>query len=205
MTEISRSPYPDLAFLRRHLGQRTLPVFWIINKIDRVSPEQLLPLIAQCPERDFFTEVFPLSALRGDNVAALLEALLRVLPEGPRYFPDDMATDRDERFLIAELIREQVMLRTHQEVPYAVAVEVETFLERPDNSIEIDASIVVEKTSQKAIVVGRRGDMVKTIGTHARRTIAGLLHCPVHLRLFVRVRRNWKEHPAMLRDLGFDR
>ena len=206
MTDANRAPYPDLAFLRRHLRQptqRPVAVFWLLNKTDRLAPPQLLPLIADYPDKDAFAEVLPLSALRGDNVAALVDCLVRYLPEGPPHFPPDMPTDRDERFLIAELIREQVMLRTHEEVPYAVAVEIEAFRERRGGGVEIEAGVMVEKASQKGILVGRQGQMIKVIGTQARRAISGLLHCPVRLHLTVRVRRDWKEHAGTLRTLGF--
>ena len=203
MTDVSRTPYPDLTFIQRHLGQRRVPVFWGLNKIDLLSPQEVLPMIAANKDKEFFAEIFPLSARRGENVPALLEHVVRYLPEGPRYFPEDMPTDRDERFLMAELIREQAILHTHEEVPYAIAVEVEAFHERADSSVEIDASLIVEKDSQKAIVIGRQGRMIKTIGTQARQAISRMLHCPVHLRLFVRVRKGWKEREAILRDLGF--
>lgn len=203
VTDASRTPYPDLAYLRRHLRQADAAVFWLLNKTDRVEPSQLLPLIAENPDKDAFSEVMPLSALRGDNVEALVECLVRYLPEGPRHFPPDMPTDRGEHFLIGELIREQVMLRTHEEVPYSVAVEVEEFHERRGGGVEIEASVVVEKASQKGILVGRQGQMIKAIGTQSRRAIGALLHCPVRLHLVVRVRRNWKEHPGTLRTLGF--
>lgn len=203
MTDASRSPYPDLAFLRRHLHQPDVAVFWLLNKTDRMEPSQLLPLIADYPGKDAFAEVLPLSALRGDNVAALVACLLRYLPEGPPHFPPDMPTDRDERFLVAELIREQVMLRTHEEVPYAVAVEVEEFRQRRGGGVAIEASVMVEKASQKGILVGRQGQTIKAIGTQARRAIGALLRCPVRLHLVVRVRRNWKEHAGTLRTLGF--
>ncbi|MGE3538901.1 MAG: GTPase Era [Candidatus Tectimicrobiota bacterium] len=204
MTDVSRSPYPDLAVLQRYLvPEQPVPVFWLLNKVDLIEPQQLLPLIADYAEKDRFAEIVPLAARRGEGVEALLACLLRYLPEGPHYFPDDMPTDRDERFLIAELIREQVMLRTHEEVPYAVAVEVESMQERQDGGVEIDASLLVEKMSQKGILVGQHGRMVKELGTQARQAIARLLHCPVHLRLVVRVKKNWREHDALLRDLGF--
>ena len=211
VTDAKRAPYPDLAFLRRHLRQPTQPagaqpsvaVFWLLNKTDRLAPPQILPLIADYPDKDAFAEVLPLSALRGDNVPALVDCLVRYLPEGPPHFPPDMPTDRDERFFIAELIREQVMLRTHEEVPYAVAVEIEEFRERRGGGVEIEASVVVEKASQKGILVGRQGQMIKAIGSQARRAIGGLLRCPVRLHLVVRVRRNWKEHAGTLRTLGF--
>ena len=203
VTDASRAPYPDLGYLRRHLRQAGVAVFWLLNKTDWVETAQLLPLIAENPDKDAFSEVIPLSALRGDNVEALVECLVRYLPEGPPHFPTDMATDRSEHFLIGELIREQVMLRTHEEVPYSVAVEVEEFRERRGGGVEIEASVVVEKASQKGIVVGRQGRMIKAIGTQSRRAIGALLHCPVRLHLVVRVRRNWKEHAGTLRTLGF--
>jgi GTPase len=203
MTAVSRTPHPDVGFLQRHLGHRAVPVFWVLNKIDLVSPHEVLPIIAACADKAFFAEVFPLSAHRGDNVSALIESLVGYLPEGVRYFPEDMPTDRDERFLIAELIREQAILHTHEEIPYAIAVEVETLQERSDGGLEIEASLVVEKDSQKGIVIGRQGRMIKTIGTQARQTISRLLHCPIHLRLLVRVKKHWKEREAILRDLGF--
>ena len=203
MTDVSRAPYPDLAFLRRAIGAPTLPVFWLLNKIDLIEPPQLLPLIAAYEQRAAFAEIMPLAARRGEGVPQVLESVLRYVPEGPLYFPEDMPTDRDERFFIAELIREQVMLRTHEEVPYAVAVEIEALQERRDGGMEIDAAILVEKTSQKGILVGQHGRMIKDIGTHARQAIVRLLHCPVHLRLIVRVKQNWRQHDAVLRDLGF--
>jgi GTP-binding protein Era len=203
MTDVSRSPDANLAFLRDHLAERTVPVFWVLNKIDLVRSQQVLPLIAASKDTAFFAEVFPLSALRGKNVSTLLENIVKYLPEGPRYFPEDMPTDRDERFLIAELIREQVFLRTHEEVPYAVAVDVEAMHERQDGGVEIDACLFVEKASQKGILVGRQGQMIKTIGMQARRAIGRMLRCPVHLRLVVRVKKHWKERDAVLRSLGF--
>jgi len=203
MTDVSRAPYPDLAFLRRAVGELSLPVFWLLNKVDLIEPQQLLPLIAAYEQRAAFAEILPLAARRGEGVPRLLECVLRYVPEGPRYFPEDMPTDRDERFFIAELIREQVMLRTHEEVPYAVAVEVEALQERRDGGMEIDAALFVEKASQKGILVGQHGRMIKDIGTYARQAIIRLLHCPVHLRLVVRVKKNWREHDAVLRDLGF--
>jgi GTP-binding protein Era len=203
MTEASQASYPDLAFLRRHLAGRTIPVFWVLNKIDLVPPSDVLPLIAACTDTAFFAEVFPLSARRGDNVSALLESLVQYLPEGPQYFPEDMPTDRDERFFIAELIREQAILHTHEEVPYAVAVEVESVHERREGGVDIAACLFVEKESQKGILIGQQGQMIKTIGTRARQAISRMLRCPVHLRLLVRVKKHWKERDAVLRDLGF--
>lgn len=203
ITDVSSMPYPDMAFLRRHLAGRSLPVFWLLNKVDLISPQELLPLITAYVETAFFAQVFPLSARRGDNIPELLASLQETLPEGPRYFPEGMPTDRDEGFFIAELIREQVLHLTHAEVPYAVAVEVEHMHEHSDGGLEIDASICVEKASQKGILVGRQGRMIKAIGTRARQAIAQMLRTPVHLRLRVRVNARWQEREAALRALGF--
>lgn len=203
MTDVTRNPYPDLGFLRRHLGGRQVTVFWVLNKIDLISPQQALPIIAAFEEKTAFTEVFPLSALRGENISALVDVIVRHLPAGPRYFPDGMPTDRGEKFFIAELIREQAVLRTQQEIPYAIAVEVETMTERADGGVEIDACLWVEKTSQKGILIGRHGRMIKTMGQQARLGIARMLRCPVHLRLFVRVKKGWQQQDALLRSLGF--
>jgi GTP-binding protein Era len=203
MTDVTREPQPDFEFLRRHLGGRQVPVFWLLNKIDTIAAHEVLPLIASCDDADFFAEVFPLSVHRGDNVAALLERLLQRLPEGPRYFPEDMPTDRDERFLIAELIREQVLYQAREEVPHAVAVVVEMMVERADGGVEIDACLYVERDSQKRILVGKQGQMIKSIGIRARQAIGHMLHCPTHLRLLVRVNKRWKQREAALRRLGF--
>ncbi len=203
MTDVTREPQPDFDFLRRHLGARQVPVFWLLNKIDTMAAHDVLPLIASCDDADFFAEVFPLSVHRGDNVPELLERILAILPEGPRYFPEDMPTDRDERFLIAELIREQVLYQAREEVPHAVAVVVETMAERADGGVEIDACLFVERDSQKRILVGKQGQMIKTIGTRARQAIGRMLRCPTHLRLLVRVNKRWKQREAALRRLGF--
>jgi GTP-binding protein Era len=178
-------------------------VFWVLNKIDLISPQQVLPMIDAFDENSAFTEVFPLSALRGENISFLVDLIIRNLPAGPRYFPEDMPTDRGEEFFIADLIREQAVLRTQQEIPYAIAVEVETMIERDDGGVEIDACLWVEKASQKGILIGRHGSMVKMIGRQARLGIARMLRCPVHLRLFVRVKKGWQQHDALLRSLGF--
>ena len=208
MTDVTREPYPDMAFLRRHLGGRegsagAVPVFWVLNKVDAVRPQDVLPLIDQYTETAAFAEIFPLSGQRGDNVDELLERIQQTLPEGPPYFPEDMPTDRDERFLISELIREQVLYQTHQEVPHSVAVAVEAMQERRDGGVEIDASLFVEHESQKGILVGKQGQMIKTIGTRSRQAIGRLLRCPVHVRLMVRVSKRWKDRDATLRSLGF--
>ena len=203
LTDASRRQYPDLRFLQQYLSGHTIPVFWVLNKVDQVVTVELLPLIAAYEDKEFFAEVMPIAALTGENVSTLIEVILRYLPTGPQYFPEDMPTDRSERFFVAELIREQVMLHTHEEVPYAVAIEVEDMQERRDGGVEIDACIIVERESHKGILLGRQGRMIKTLGMQARQAIGEMLHCPVHLRLLVRLKKDWRQHEATLRDLGF--
>lgn len=203
MTDVTRNPYPDLEFLQRHRMGRQVPTFWVLNKIDLIPPQKVLPIIDQFEAKTAFAEVYPLSALKGENIAALVDGIIQYLPEGRPYFPEDMPTDRGEAFFIAELIREQAVLRTQQEIPYAIAVVVETMTERSDGGVEIDACLWVEKASQKGILIGRHGRMIKTIGRQARFGIARMLHCPVHLRLLVRVKKGWQQQDALLRSLGF--
>ena len=203
LTDASRRQYPDLRFLQQYLSGHHVPVFWVLNKVDQVAPQELLPLIAGYEHKASFAEVIPIAALHGENVPTLIEVILRYVPEGPQYFPEDMPTDRSERFFVAELIREQVMLHTHEEVPYAVAVEVEAMQERQDGGVEIDACLLVERDSHKGILLGRQGRMIKMLGMQARQAIGEMLHCPVHLRLLVRLKKDWRQHEATLRDLGF--
>lgn len=202
MTDVTHNPHPDLRFLQRHLAGRQIPVFWLLNKVDLIPSPDVLPLIDAFENKAAFAEIFPLSALHGENVSTLLDSIVKQLPHGPRLFPEDMPTDRDERFFVAELIREQAVLRTQQEVPYAVAVDIESMTEQA-NGVHIEASLWVEKESQKGILIGRHGRMVKSISQQARLAIARMLHCPVHLRLYVRVKKGWQQHEALLRALGF--
>ncbi len=177
----------------------------VLNKIDRLRDRRpLLPLMATWRDRGFETLV-PISALTGEGIEPLLGEILRRLPRGPLLYPEEMLTDRSERFLVAELIREQIFQRTGEEVPYSVAVEVERFEDRRERGdVMIDAIIHAERDSQKAILVGKGGQQIKAIGTAARAEIARLLGCTVHLRLTVHVERNWTHSPGARRKLGYD-
>ncbi|HEY6872610.1 MAG TPA: GTPase Era [Geobacteraceae bacterium] len=193
------------ALILEILAEVTMPVILVINKIDLVPKESLLASIERYARLYPFREIVPVSALTGDGVERVVNTVYGCLPEGPLYFPDEILTDLPERFLVAEIVREKVFRLTRDEVPYSVAVEVESFKERPDGSlISISAAINVERESQKGIVIGKKGDMLKKIGTQARREIEQLLDAKVFLELFVRVRKDWSENPRLLKEFGYE-
>ncbi|MDR3747272.1 MAG: GTPase Era [Acidobacteriota bacterium] len=166
--------------------------FLLLNKIDRLDKQRLLPLIAEYKELHDFAEVLPISAMKGQGLDTLRDAVVRALPEGPRYFPKDQVTDQPERFLVAELIREQVLLATGQEVPYATTVLIEQYEER-GKLTRIAAAIFCEREGQKAILIGKHGSNLKKMGTAARLQIERLLNTKVFLELFVKVRPGWRD------------
>ena len=173
-----------------------------LNKIDTISKPRLLPLIDCYSKLHTFEEVFPISALRGDGLEDVLQAIVKLLPEGPAYFPPDTYTDQPERFLAGELIREQVIRHTRQELPYVSAVHVEEFKES-ETMTTIGATIVVEKESQRPIVLGAGGTMIKAIGTKARKELEKLFPPKVFLELFVKVQPHWRDNPSLVRELDY--
>jgi GTP-binding protein Era len=191
-------------WILENLKKTAKPIFLVINKIDLVSKGNLLPIMERYSRARPFEQMIPVSALWGDGVDVLVKELLKVLPEGPRLFPEEMITDLPERFLAAELIREKVFHLTRDEVPYATAAVVEEFKERPDrNLVVIRATIQVERESQKGILIGEKGRMLKEIGRLAREEIEALLGTKVFLELWVKVEKNWRDDPQALRRLGF--
>lgn len=187
------------------LEETNVPVILVVNKIDLVEKPLLLEKIASYSQLFPFREIVPVSAGMGDGVERLVELVHGYLPEGPAYFPDDILTDVPERFVVAEIVREKVFRLTRDEVPYATAVEVDSFREREDGGlISIAATISVERDSQKGIIIGKKGAMLKRIGMEARQEIERLLDAKVFLELFVRVRKDWSENPKALRELGYE-
>jgi GTP-binding protein Era len=181
------------------------PAILAVNKVDLVRDKSLLlPFLDGWRKAHDFASIVPISAKNSDGVDRLVGDMARLVPEGPALFPEEMLTDRAERWLGAELIREQVFLLTKQEVPYSVAVTIDEWKERPKGDVMISATVHVEKEAQKKIVVGEGGRMIREIGTRARQEIANLVACPVHLKLFVRVDEGWTENPTQLRDLGYE-
>ena len=190
-------------FLIEALSEINIPVFLVINKIDLIEKKLLLPLIDKFRTLYNYQEIFLVSAIKGDGLDDLLQTIKNNLPEGPQYFTEDTFTDATERFIAAEFIREKIMLLTKQEVPYATAVGIDSFKEDEEkNLIRISATITVEKESQKAIMIGKKGAMLKNIGTQARLEMENLFGSKVFLELFVRVKKDWTSSDKMLQELG---
>jgi GTPase len=176
----------------------------VLNKVDLITPQRLLPLTADLTARVTFEETFMVSAANGDGLDRLLDRLAAVMPEGPYLYPADDLTDLPDRLLAAEVVREQIFMQTHEEVPYATTVETENWQERKDNSIRIEATVYVSRSGHKAILIGAGGARIKEIGAKARAELAKLLERPVHLFLNVKERAGWDEEGARLRAIGLE-
>lgn len=197
---------PDTQALLQALRAARAPVILALNKIDTLkNKDLLLPAMAAHGDSGLAEEILPISAATGDGVGELVAAIGRRLPMGPRLFPEDMVTDRAERFLAAELIREQLFHQLGKELPYATAVVIESFEERSTRGdVVINAVIFVERDSQKGIVVGKGGSRIKEVGQRAREAIGQLLGCPVHVKLFVKVATNWSRLERGIREMGYE-
>jgi GTPase len=204
LVETGPTPHPDDFFIIEALGDSPLPIFLVINKIDIADKRLLLPLIDAFQGLLPFREILPISALKNDGVDSLIKEIWKVLPEGPQYFPEEMMTDRSERFIAAEIIREKITLLTHKEIPYATAVVVDAFKEdEAKNMTRIAATIHVAKDSQKGIIIGKKGAMLKEIGTRARLELEKFFATKIFLELFVRVAKDWTNDPRMLQEFGY--
>jgi GTP-binding protein Era len=186
------------------LGNVRQPTVLILNKIDRVKHENLLALAAEANKGAVFERTFMISALNGSGCADLLDFVAGRLPEGPWYYPEDQISDLPMRQLAAEITREKLYLRLHQELPYSSHVETEKWEEKKDGSVRIEQVIYVERDSQKKILLGHKGETIKAIGQAARKEIAGILEQKVHLFLFVKVRGNWGDDPERYREMGLE-
>jgi GTPase len=196
---------PDVALILDGLRERRERAILVLNKLDLVKPPSVLPLIRRFDESGLFERVFIVSALTGDGCGDLLAALTVALPEGPWLFPEDQLSDLSNRAMAAEITREKLFLKLHEELPYSITVETEGWTESEDGSeVRIDQTIYVQRDSQKAIVLGKRGQMIKAIGQEARIELEGILGQRVHLFLFVKVREKWTDDPERYRELGLD-
>ncbi|MDQ0111704.1 GTPase Era [Paenibacillus harenae] len=190
-------------FIIEQLKKVKTPVFLVMNKIDKVQPEQLLPMITQYNELFEFAEIIPISALEGNNVNTLIEQLSRYMPEGPQYYPADQITDHPEQFVVSELIREKILHMTREEIPHSIAVAIEDMKVQDNGVVYIGAVIFVERDSQKGIIIGKRGELLKEVGKQARKDIEALLGSRTFLELWVKVKKDWRNQERVLKDLGF--
>ena len=202
VVDSSRRPCGDERLIIENLKSVKAPVVLALNKVDVVEKGALLPLIKEYSRLFDFAETMPISALTGEGLPELTGVLKGFLPEGPRYFPDDILTDELERTIAGEIVREKVFRLTKQEIPYSVAVEIEEFREKK-GLISIKAAINVERDSQKGIVIGKRGAMLKKIGISAREDIEKLLNTKVYLELFVKVTKDWTKNKKALKEFGY--
>jgi GTP-binding protein Era len=179
------------------------PVFLVINKIDLVPKANLLPIMGSYAAAFQFAEVFPVSALDGEGTEALLRALVPLLPVHPPYYPTDIVSEHSQRFFVSEIIREKIFLMCHEEIPYSTTVDIVEFKEREEGKWFVSADVIVERDSQKGIVIGKKGAMLKEIGRQARQSIEGFVEHPVFLELHVRVREKWREKEEWIKRLGY--
>ncbi|MEM8749520.1 MAG: GTPase Era [Pseudomonadota bacterium] len=186
------------------LGDVKLPKLLLLNKIDRVPRENLLELVKQANERVAFDQTFLISALNGDGCEDYMDHLAEVLPESPYLYPEDQISDLPQRILAAEVTREKIFLRLHQELPYSAHVEVESWEEMKDGSVKINQVIYIQRSAHKKMVIGQKGETIKAISTAARKELSELLDRKVHLFLFVKVRENWIDDPARYQEMGLE-
>jgi GTP-binding protein Era len=194
----------DIGVLKRLKKDATSPVILVLNKIDNLADKaELLPRVQELSQEFNFTEVVPISARKGINVDHLEQEIIKLMPEGEMIFPEDQFTDRSSRFLAAELVREKLFRHLGQELPYSITVEIEQFKE--DNGMyRINAAIYVERSGQKNIVIGKKGELLKAVGKDARIEMEQLFGCKVFLELWVKVREGWSDNERMLKNLGYN-
>lgn len=203
LVEATEKLGPGEEFILEHLQRINTPVFLIINKIDMVHPEALLPMIVQYKEKYKFAEIIPVSALKGNNVNPLIETVFNYLPEGPLYYPEDQYTDHPEKFIAAELIREKALHLLREEVPHSIAVVIEEYKERERGNVYVHATIYCERKSQKGILIGKQGSMLKEIGKRARMDMEHLFGTKVFLELWVKVKDDWRNEERLLKNFGY--
>ena len=194
---------PGDNFIIEQLKRVKVPVFLVVNKIDTLQKEQVLEAIVSYQDAYPFAGVIPISAKNKENLSELLNVLGKYLPEGPQYFPEDMITDQPERLLISDIVREKILLSTRDEIPHAIAVDVDEMKTRDDGTTYIRATIYCERDSQKGIIIGNKGALLRKIGAEARMDIQKLLATKVYLDLWVKVKKDWRNKSGMLSELGY--
>ena len=203
MVNVSEKRGPGDDFIVEKLKGIKTPIFLVLNKIDLVTPEVLLERVESYKDALDFAGVFPISVLQGNNVNELMEGLINALPEGPQYYPADQITDHPEYFVVSELIREKILQLTQEEIPHSVAVTVDKMQKDEFDKVHVYANIIVERKSQKGIIIGKGGRLLKEIGTRARRDIQQLLGNKVYLELWVKVEKDWRKRKSNLQEYGY--
>ena len=201
---IGKAERSIIDLLKEYKGK--LPIILLINKVDTIKKEELLEIISMYAEEDIFDDIIPISAMKNDGVDIYLESLKKYLKPGPMYYPEDMITDKNERFIVAEIIREKGLMYLNEEVPHGLAISIEKFKKREDKNIyDIDANIYVERDSHKGILIGKGGSMLKRIGTEAREEAERLLDAKVNLQIWVKVEKNWRDRDSLVKRFGYDK
>ena len=203
MVNASEKRGPGDDFIIEKLKGIKTPIFLVLNKIDLVTPEVLLERVESYKDALDFAGVFPISVLQGNNVNELMEGLINALPEGPQYYPADQITDHPEYFVVSELIREKILQLTQEEIPHSVAVTVDKMQKDEFEKVHVYANIIVERKSQKGIIIGKGGRLLKEIGTRARHDIEQLLGNKVYLELWVKVEKDWRKRKSNLQEYGY--
>lgn len=192
-------------YVIEYLKNVKTPVILVINKIDTIEKQKLLQIIDNYRSLYHFTEVVPISAIKGQNTEELLKVIQKYLPEGPQYFPEDMVTDQPERQIVSEIIREKMLHLLQDEIPHGIAVEIMSMKKRADKDlVDIQATIYCEKESHKGIVIGKQGSMLKKIGSRSRTDVERLLGSPIYLQLWVKVKKDWRDSDFLLKNFGYD-
>ena len=203
MVNVSEKRGPGDDFIIEKLKGIKTPIFLVLNKIDLVTPEVLLERVESYKDALDFAGVFPISVLQGNNVNELMEGLINALPEGPQYYPADQITDHPEYFVVSELIREKILQLTQEEIPHSVAVTVDKMQKDEFDKVHVYANVIVERKSQKGIIIGKGGRLLKEIGMRARRDIQQLLGNKVYLELWVKVEKDWRKRKSNLQEYGY--
>lgn len=202
--KIGKAERSIIEILKEYQGK--LPIILLINKVDTIKKDELLEIISMYADEGIFNEIIPISAMKNDGVDIYIETLKKYLKPGPMYYPEDMITDKNERFIVAEIIREKGLRYLNEEVPHGLAISIEKFKKREDKNIyDIEANIYVERDSHKGILIGKGGSMLKRIGTEAREDAERLLDAKVNLQIWVKVEKNWRERDNLVKRFGYDK
>ncbi len=202
--KIGKAERSIIDILKEYHGR--IPIILLINKVDTIKKDELLEIISMYAKEEIFNEIIPISAMKNDGVDIYIETLKKYLKPGPMYYPEDMITDKNERFIVAEIIREKGLRYLNEEVPHGLAISIEKFKKREDKNIyDIEANIYVERDSHKGILIGKGGSMLKRIGTEAREDAERLLDAKVNLQIWVKVEKNWRERDNLVKRFGYDK